>query len=124
MIIEQKLKAPTGQKCRCQPKAINDQPTSSSASMCSWAHGFALMGCLFQPTCMSPKKLASTVVPTDFSLLDAFADISTAIKWMQTVKFIAQQSVPKELAVAINTVTFWNAVSSHIRHRCTLIMQF
>ena len=71
----------------------------------------------------NPKKLASTVVPTDFVLLDAFADTSTTIKRMQAVKFIAQQSVPEDLAVSIDTVTFWSAVSSHIRPRHTLIMQ-
>ena len=70
-----------------------------------------------------PKKLASTVIPTNFVLSDAFADTSTTIKQMQAVKFITQQSVPKDLAVSINTVTFWSTVSSHIRPRHTLIMQ-
>ena len=123
MIVEQKLKAPTRRKRGRQPKASEDQPASSAISMCSCARGFALLGCLFRPTGVTPEKLASTVVPTGFVLLDAFADTSTTIKRTQAVKFIAQQSVPKNLAVAIDTITFWNTVSSHIRLRHTLIMQ-
>ena len=47
VIAEQKLKAPTGRKRGHQPKASEDQPTSSAISMCSWAQSFTLMGCLF-----------------------------------------------------------------------------
>lgn len=80
------------------------------------------MGRLVRPLGTTPKKLASTVVPTDFVLLDAFADTSTTTKQMQAVKFIAQQSAPEDLAVVIDTVTFWNTVGSHIQPRHTLMM--